>query len=230
VSRVAVLLHGAGSCPETAVRLLGGAVPSGAQVRAPAWQGSVHDALTALEQALGSDEAVLVGGVSLGAHAAALAAARSGSRSPLLLVMPAWTGAPGPVALATAAAADDVERRGSAGVLAALAQDPAMADDWVLDELARGWARYDDQSLVLSLRAAASSPAPSRDELRRICAPTAVVALDDDPLHPLDVAQEWADAVPGARLTVVGRHEPHLDRGALGKAGARDLLGLSGSR
>jgi pimeloyl-ACP methyl ester carboxylesterase len=230
VARVAVLLHGAGSCPETAVRLLGGAVPAGVPVLAPAWRGSVAEAVSALEDAVQGAETVLVAGLSLGAHAAALWAARSGTHVELLLAMPAWTGPPGEVAAATLAAAGDVAARGSASVLAALAADPVAAHDWVLDELARGWATYDDVGLVDALQAAAASDGPTVDDLARIQSPTAVVAFDGDPLHPRAVAEQWADAIPGARLAVVDRHRPLADRAALGRAGARELLGLSGSR
>jgi pimeloyl-ACP methyl ester carboxylesterase len=230
VKQVAVLLHGAGSCPETAVRLLGDAVPEGVTVRAPAWRGSVADAVIALDLEAAGTEPVLVAGLSLGAHAAARWAAGTGARVPLLLAMPAWTGVPGEVAALTSAAADDLAARGVAAVLAALAADPVTSHDWVLDELARGWATYDEVGLVDALRAAASSAGPSLEDLSRIQAPAAVVALDDDPLHPRGVAEQWASAIDGARLTVVGRHQPLTDRGVLGRAGSRELLGLNGSR
>jgi len=235
VSRVAVLLHGAGSCPETVERLLGPAVPPAAQVRSPAWRGSVETAVGALERELAEleragDDLVLVGGVSLGAHAAALWAARTRSTTPLALAMPAWTGAPDAVAGATLAAADDVAARGAAGVLAGIAADPATEGDWVLDELACGWAGYDDEALVRSLREAAASSAPDAQDLALVRGPAAVVALADDPLHPEQVAQLWAARIAHARLTVVARHAPHDDRGALGRAAAQSLGELSGSR
>ena len=120
--------------------------------------------------------------------------------------MPAWTGRPDDVAALTAATARDVEAFGIERVLAGITA-VADPDDWVLDELARGWRTYDDGLLAATLRSAASSPGPTPESLARVTARTAVVALADDPLHPVDVARCWAAAVPGARFGVVGRHE-----------------------
>ena len=231
MSPVAVLLHGAGSCPETARRLLASAAPPGAEVVSPAWRGSVDDALDALAQAVAGRRVALVGGISLGAHAAALWAAAERCAEPLVLAMPAWTGAPDDVAAATLASADEVARRGSAAVLADLAADPATTHDWVLDELAQGWSTYpDDDALVTSLRRAARSAAPDVHELERLAGPVAVVALADDPLHPEAVARRWAAATPRARIAVVTRRAPADDRGVLGRAAALALSELSGSR
>ena len=80
--------------------------------------------------------------------------------------MPAWSGGPDDVAALTAATADDVEAFGIDRVLAAIT---ALAgDDWVLDELRRGWRTYDDVLLAAALRAAASSAGPT---------PTALAAI-----------------------------------------------------
>jgi len=217
MAAVALLLHGAGSCPETARRLLGPAVPDGAQPVALQARGSVEDAVAALEAAASGRQVALVAGVSLGAHAAALWAARGGTADMLVLAMPAWTGGPGPVAALTASSAEEVRRRGRVALLAQVAA--RAPHDWVVDELRRGWATYDDDALASALEVAASSTGPTLDELARVRSRTAVVALADDPLHPEGVARGWARAVPGARLAVVGRHEPAADRGALGRAG-----------
>ena len=221
MSRIALLAHGAGSCPETALRLLGPAVPPGAEPVAIDARGTVDDVVGRLDDAARRHDVVLVGGISLGAHAAALWSADTGATSELLLVMPAWSGRPDDVAALTAATADDVERFGIERVLASIT---ALAgDDWVLDELRRGWRTYDDVLLAATLRAAATSPGPTPATLAAITAPTAVVALDDDPLHPAEVARSWAALVPGARLAVVGRHAPRHDRGVLGRTGRRLL-------
>ena len=221
MSRIALLAHGAGSCPETALRLLGPAVPDGVLPVAIDARGTVADVVARLDDAVRGHDVVLVGGVSLGAHAAALWSSATGSSSDLLLVMPAWSGEPDDVAALTAATADDVETFGIDRVLATIT---ALArDDWVLDELRRGWRTYDDVLLAATLRAAASSPGPTPEALSAITAPTAVVALDDDPLHPADVARSWAALVPGARLAVVGRHTPKDERGVLGRTGRRLL-------
>jgi pimeloyl-ACP methyl ester carboxylesterase len=222
VTALALLAHGAGSCPETAVRLLGPAVPAGVDVRAVDSRGTVDEVVAELARAAAGHEVALVGGISLGAHAAALWASRGGATVELVLAMPAWTGPPDEVAALTAASADDV---GTIGVARLLARISSVADpdDWVLDELRRGWTRYDDDLLARTLRSAATSPGPTVRELGRIGARTVVVALDDDPLHPLEVARRWSAAIPGAGLAVVARDAPRTDRGALGRA-ARRLL------
>ncbi|HET7901008.1 MAG TPA: hypothetical protein VFL59_07445 [Candidatus Nanopelagicales bacterium] len=230
MERVALLAHGAGSSPDVVARLLGPCVPAGATVLAPALRGDVESSTALLERIAAEHQVVLAGGISLGAHALAILAASTGAPWPLVLAMPAWTGAPGPVAAATAAAADEVARLGRAEVLARLRADPATAEDWVLEELTAGWAAYDDDALAETLSAAASSRGPAPEELGRIQGPTALVALDGDPLHPRTVAEVWDVAIPRTALRVVGRHAPWGERGALGSAAADALRELSGSR
>ena len=219
---VALLAHGAGSCPATARRLLGTAVPPGATPVAIDARGTVGQVVARIEAAAAGHDVALVAGISLGAHATALWVAGGGPADRVLLVMPAWTGLPGDVAALTRSSADAVRARGRAHVLAD-AMCAVEPGDWVLDELRRGWAAYDDDTLADALRAAATSPAPTLEVLATIARPTAVVALADDPLHRLEVAQSWAAAVPDARLAVVGRHAPSTDRGALGRAGLAAL-------
>lgn len=231
--RIALLAHGAGSCRDTALRLLGTAVPDGVVPVAIDARGNVEDVVALLDAAARGHEVALVGGVSLGAHAAALWSARGGRSTALLLALPAWTGPPGAVAGLTAATATDVLARGRDAVLAGIAA--SAPGDWVVEELRRGWLEQDDDGLAAALLAAARSPGPSIEELTRIEVPAAVVALADDPLHPEAVARSWASAIPGAGLAVVPRQGPARDRGALGRA-ARAVLdgtprrGVSGSR
>ncbi len=219
---LALLAHGAGSCPETALRLLGPAIPDGVEAVGVDARGTVEDVVARLAARAQGREVALVAGISLGAHAAALWSARGGAAHQLLLVMPAWTGDAGDVASLTAATAYDVEAFGRERVLARVTT-MADEDDWIIDELARGWRTYDDALLAATLRAAATSPGPTPGDLERITTRTAVVALGGDPLHPEQVARHWAGVVPGATLAVVGRHEPARDRGALGRAGRRLL-------
>ncbi len=223
---VALLVHGAGSTPDAVRRLLGPAA-AGAEVVAPDARGTLDDVVAALAAAAQRAEQsgrriAVVGGISLGAHAVARwAAARLLPAADLVLAMPAWTGAPDAVATLTAASADEIEREGTAGILDRLRA--GTDDDWVVDELVRAWTARDGVELARSLRAAASSPAPGLDELGLLRARTVVVALADDPLHPVRVAEEWAASIPGASLVVVARDAPRADRGALGAA-ARDAL------
>lgn len=233
----AVLVHGAGSTPDAALRLLAPLVPAGcrplaldARADAATVAGRIAEAVEAEERCGGA--VGTVAGLSMGAHAIALWAARPGPAAHplprLALVMPAWTGAPGAVAAMTAGAADEIERDGVGPMLDRLGSDPATAGDWVVDELVRAWTGEDARAVAAALRAAARSPGPTAEQLALIRAEVAVVGLDDDPLHPVAVAREWAAAIPGAGLRIVGRHEPSHDRGALGRAAAEALT--SGSR
>ena len=43
----------------------------------------------------------------------------------------------------------------------------------------------------------------SESELRPLDVPTTVVAAPRDPVHPLEIAQQWADSLPRARLVTV---------------------------
>jgi pimeloyl-ACP methyl ester carboxylesterase len=233
---VALLLHGAGSSPQVVAELLAEAVPRGARSVAPDLRGTTESAVRVLD-ALAADAVPghgdrrigLVAGISLGAHAAALWAARSGRDVPLGLVMPAWTGPPDDAAHATASSAALLRARGRARVLADLRVDQGTADDWVVDALHRGWAAYDDDgALAGALDAAASSPGPTLDDLARITGPTAVVALADDPMHPESVARDWAAALPRGELVVVARDAVSSDPDALGRA-VRQGLGAATS-
>ena len=55
------------------------------------------------------------------------------------------------------------------------------------------------------LRVAAAQPAPGPAELGRITGPVTIVALADDPTHPLAVAQHWAAAMAHSELHVLPR-------------------------
>jgi pimeloyl-ACP methyl ester carboxylesterase len=220
VDQVAVVLPGAGSSADFVRRAFGRPLREagyGLVVPDPV---PGPDLVAAAFRAL--DEAVaeygprlrLVGGVSLGAHTVARwAAGRATSAAPgsapaspapparrveldgVVLVLPAWTGAPGAVAAATAASADLVERLGTAGALAAA----GTAVGWVAAELAAAWPAY-GSGLAASLRAAAAAPGPTPAELAALRVPAGLVAFADDPLHPAAVAHEWAAAIPRAAV------------------------------
>jgi pimeloyl-ACP methyl ester carboxylesterase len=224
VARIAILVHGAGSCVATVRRLLAPAVPDDVATVVVDARGSVDDVVRRLREAASGSEVVLAAGVSLGAHAVALWSLEGGKADALLLVMPAWSGAPDDVAALTSATADAIEARGRDSVLEEVrALAPA---DWVVRELTEGWATYTDAQLAAALRSAGASRAPNRSQLGRIVTPAAVVALADDPVHPEAVAHAWAAALPRAVLETVARDAPGRDIGALGLAGRRALARL----
>ncbi|KOV79220.1 hypothetical protein ADL03_38545 [Nocardia sp. NRRL S-836] len=170
---------------------------------------TLSERLTALENARTSHP-IVVGGVSLGAHVAAAWAVRNPDRcAGLVLALPAWSGAPDGAPAALAA-------RASAQVVAAQGIDAALAgtSGWLRDELHRAWHGYGDQ-LVPHLLEAAESTAPTLEELKTLDVPTGIVGCTDDPVHPVEVARAWADALPRAVLvTTTLAAYPH----ALGRA------------
>jgi pimeloyl-ACP methyl ester carboxylesterase len=217
-ARVAVLAHGCGSTGDFVARALGG------PLREAGWSietvedrtGRIDAVAEAVADAVRTSGAELVAGVSLGAHAVARWAAHDPAVSArlegLLLLLPAWTGPPGPVAALSLDAAGRVERLGVPAALRTM-------DDgsWVSEELGRAWPAY-GKDLVPALRATALSPGPTLEELSRIRVPVGVVSLVGDPFHPVEVAREWATALPHAAVIEISPHAPAMDREVLGRA------------
>ncbi|GAB2969209.1 alpha/beta fold hydrolase [Saccharothrix stipae] len=187
---------------------------------APASRG-VREHVEALDAAWDGTPLV-VGGVSLGAHVAAAWAVRHPERcAGLLVALPAWNGDPdgAPAALAARASASVVA---SAGVEAAL----TGVDGWLGDELRRAWPRYGSR-LAEVLREAAGSSAPTVAELTGLTAPVGVAACTDDPIHPLDVARTWVEALPRAALRTTTLAALGADRESLGRAALAAYLATS---
>jgi len=222
---VAVLLPGTASTAEFVGRAFGPPLARfgyGLVSADPPRDGSPEAVLDALDGAARRFRPALVGGVSLGAHLAVRWAAGAPGHRPagLLLVMPAWTGAPDPIAGASAATAEEVATRGAPAVLrrilAATADAPATR--WVADELAAAWPAYTGAELAATLRATAASAGPSPEQLAAVTVPCGVVALRDDPLHPARVARQWAATLPRASLIETGLGAVGADRATLGRA------------
>lgn len=198
------LLHGAGSTPEFVTRTFAASVRgAGAVLVAPDIAGmTMPEILTLLEElSPGPDD--VIGGVSLGAHAAAAFAAHTGWHGRLYAAMPAWTGPPGDVAGLTTVTATEIEQHGTARILAELVSTDG--DDWVVDELRRAWSAMPQARLVNALRVAGAQPAPTCEELQSVRARVVLVAMADDPTHPLSAAEEWHGCLPDSTLTVLPR-------------------------
>jgi pimeloyl-ACP methyl ester carboxylesterase len=196
-----LLLHGAGSTPEFMQRAFGAAAAEAQfELLTPDVSGM---SIPQMLELLDSIPADVIGGVSLGAHAAALYAARFGWSGPVYAVMPAWLGEPGPVAGLTAHTAQRLQTQSLEAVLAEFRA--AATTDWIAAELVRAWSTMSPHHLAHVLRVAAVQPAPTVEDLRTIQGPVTVVALADDPTHPEEVAVEWAAATNGA-LHRVARH------------------------
>jgi pimeloyl-ACP methyl ester carboxylesterase len=234
-AQIALLAHGAGSSADFVRRAFGGPLAAAGwrlasyDLRGHGRSTAVQDAarldvaahaadLSTLAERLG---ATLLGGVSIGAHAAVRATSAASeadrvlARDGLLLALPAWTGAPDIVAAANAVQAAELARDGTAPVLDRICRDHP---GWVADELAAAWPHHDVNSFVAVLRGLAASAAPTPAELRRIDVPVGLVALRDDPMHPADVAHRWAAALPRAVVAEVDFSAPEADRAVLGAA------------
>jgi pimeloyl-ACP methyl ester carboxylesterase len=71
-------------------------------------------------------------------------------------------------------------------------------------------------------------PVPDRAVLGAVTTSVLVVAERDDPLHPLEVAEQVAAALPGARLEVFGRGALWHERARLRAVVSEHLTGPSG--
>lgn len=207
-----VLVHGAGSTGAAAAALVG--APADA-VLVEDRTGDVAEIVSSIEEVVGArDDCTSLIGVSLGAHAVALWA--SGTALPLpriTCVLPAWCGAPGGAAMATAASAREVEDHGIAGALERLTALDELGD--ILALLRMSWADYDDASLVRSLLQASGGDAPSALQLASIAAPVAVVGWYGDAFHPAAAAWQWAAHLREPVVAMGARPEARLLRQAL---------------
>ena len=184
----------------------------------------------ALDAAAERPGAFLVGGISLGAH---VAAAWAADRAPaalagVLVALPAWTGAPDGAPAAAAARVTAAQVR-AGGLAAAVAAARAGAPPWLADELARAWSGY-GPGLADALDAAAAQPAPDPVALGSLAVPVGIVALVDDPVHPLATARTWARALPRAAIRTTTLAALGTDPAVLGRAALRAWQEVAGFR
>jgi hypothetical protein len=201
-----VLLHGAGSTPEFMARTFGPAAQSSdVRLVTPDVVGASMAEMVDVIESIGPDRDDLIGGVSLGAHAAAQFAYSTRWGGRMYAVMPAWIGAPETVASLTAATAETLAHSSVEDVLI---QIEASADtgDWIIAELRTAWTGLGRDRLRDALRVAAAQVAPTAADLARVTGECRVVALAADPTHPLTVARLWASSIPAAHLHVLPRH------------------------
>lgn len=200
-----VLLPGTGSDDDYVQRAFSDPLRrAGATLVAPRPQPEqlIDGYLAALDAAAAQYGAIAAGGVSIGAAVAITwALQHPDAILALLAALPAWTGPPGdaPAAQAARYTAQQLRHDGLAAVVAQLhASSPA----WLAAELTRSWTGQWPH-LPDALAAAAAYVAPSRTELRELRVPLGIVAATDDPVHPLHIATEWADAAPRSGLRTV---------------------------
>jgi pimeloyl-ACP methyl ester carboxylesterase len=165
---------------------------------------------------------VVLGGVSLGGHAAVRAADRGVEADAVLACLPAWTGPARAGAGPHAAVAAEVRRVGIDTVLERLRSDTTMLP-WLRDTLVADYARHDPASLTAALLALDGGEAPHEDELRHLDRPLAVVGWADDPGHPLVVAQRWAELAPRSVLGQLALDDLTESRARLGEVAVATL-------
>ncbi len=167
---------------------------------------------------VGLERAVLAGSSMGAATAIAFALRAPGRVAALVQSTPAYTGAPyeDPDDIrAWHELADGLERDGVEGFLAAY--HPSVGERWV--EPVRRLTRQrlerhrDLRALANAVRVVPGSRAfDGMESLERIEAPTLVIGSRDeaDPEHPLAVAREYVDRIPGAELAVEAPGKPPL--------------------
>lgn len=165
----------------------------------------------------------VVGGVSLSAHAAvAYALTGTADLAAAVACLPAWSGTKEPGEGPHAAVADNVDRVGVDAAIAGFATDDHLRP-WLRDVLIRDWSRHDPDSLRAALRSLDGGTAPDRELLRALKMPLALVGWPDDPGHPIEVAEAWADAAPEAALETIGIDDIEDDLTAFGHGVVRAL-------
>lgn len=171
--------------------------------------------LSAVLDQLGLERPVLAG-ASMGAHTAAALALRHPERvAAIALITPAYDPEDSVMAgqrVAFSRLADALRQTGIDGFLEAYG-GLFVTDAWrepVLAELGERMRRHDSLGAVADAldHVPASRPFGSLDDLARIHLPVLVVGSRDesDPMHPLELARRYAQALPRADLVV---EEPH---------------------
>lgn len=218
---VAVALPGTGSDADFARRAFGPACAArGLDLIAvePDPAGVVDSYLAALDTAA-EQGPVLAAGISLGAAVALeWAAARPAAAVGVIAALPAWTGpdtADCPAALSAAITAVQLRADGLESVIERMR---ANSPRWLGDALTQSW-RSQWPQLPAALEEAAAYKWPDPQQLDTLEVPLAVVTAVDDPVHPLEVAQEWAQRAPCSSLTHLRLDELGADPAVLGRAG-----------
>jgi pimeloyl-ACP methyl ester carboxylesterase len=222
-----VLLPGTGSDDDYAYRAFSPALHDvGAIVMTPAPEPSrlVASYLRAMDDAsrLGP---IAVGGISIGAAVAtSWALANPTAVLAVLAGLPAWTGSPESATAALAARySAQVLRRD--GLASAIGQMRESSPPWLGAELTRSWIGQWPE-LPDAMDAAAGYVAPTCQELETLAVPMGVAAATDDPVHPVEVAIEWAAAAPRAAVRTFTLDQLGADAGVLGTACVTALLEL----
>jgi pimeloyl-ACP methyl ester carboxylesterase len=182
-------------------------------------------------------EVVVVGGISLGAHAAVRAVGKGGTFGSVrrgvsepravLACLPAWTGAARRGRGPHAAAAEELAHLGVDGVIERLRSERSLPR-WLRHTLVTDYLRHDPRSLVAALTSLDGGEAPSLEEIGELEVPLAVVGWEDDPGHPIEVARSWASMGGGSLVELgLGELEAGVDRLGMAVVEALRAAGVS---
>lgn len=186
----------------------------------------VESYLSALDDAADRHGRVVVAGISLGAAVAVRwAAGNASNTAALALALPAWTGDPAgsPAALSAEFTARTLREQGLDAVTAGMS---ASSPPWLARTLRRSWAAQ-WPALPDALDEAARYRGLELDELTRIELPAVVVGAVDDAVHPIEVARQWARALPNCALRTVTLDDIGTNPGCVGRAAVDGLDGRS---
>lgn len=210
----AVIAHGAGSSADFVGRAFGEPLAA-AGFDVVSWDRRTPVASADLElaQLVARTGATVVGGVSVGALLATRFALSPGGAglAGLLVALP-----PPPPRQERP---DDNAGAPEIDELIELACRTAVP--WVAAEIRAAWPTYESNELLHELRTASVATTPTAAELANCRVPTGVVALAGDPVHPVEVAAMWANAIPRAALETVPLVGPATSVSVIGAAAVR---------
>lgn len=182
----------------------------------------VESYLVALNAATRAHGRIVVAGISLGAAVAARwASVNPAATAALALALPAWTGDPAgsPAARSAEFTARSLREVGLEAVTTAMT---SSSPEWLARTLGRSWASQ-WPALPDALDEAARHRSLELGELAHIDLPAVVVGAVDDPVHPIEVAQDWARTLPNCALRTVTLDMIGVDAGCLGRAAVDGL-------
>lgn len=223
---VVVALPGTGSDADFARRAFEPAcVATGLRLVAvePDPRAVVRSCRRALDEASRSGP-VLVAGISLGAAIAVeWAAEHPQAVHGVVAALPAWTGADTTGCPATLSAAVTAAQLRADGLDTVIDRMSAGSPAWLARALSQSW-RAHWPELPVALEEAAAYRWPAPELLATLPVPVSIVAAVDDPVHPVAVAEQWHDLIPGAHLHRITLDELGADPAILGAHGFPDLI------
>jgi pimeloyl-ACP methyl ester carboxylesterase len=164
------------------------------------WFGRAAADVVDLLDALEWDDAGVAGGSLGAATATAVVLAYPERVRRLGLFSPAFGPGPGAGNEAAKHFFDAVASQGLLGVLGLLESLPDLPPE-LLDEARANWSRQDDAAIRACVTALADAVLlDDLEQLAHVDVPTLVVGRRGDVLHPWGLAEEYAEALPQARL------------------------------